>query len=265
MRVLTSLKGPLNELFLFELEDGSRIEAVFYRGDTLCVSTQVGCPVRCGFCASGKEGLIRNLSWKEIYGQYELVKGTRPIKRIAVAGIGEPLANWENVKEAFWRFKGEGLKVSFYTTGFPLSNLRELISFPHAGVSVSVHSLDEKLRRKIMPFAGSLSRLLEFLRGEIPRLTKKKRRKLSLAYLLMEGINDGYEELERLARLASELGLSVHLLFYNDALGFATLSQEGYQRAIAFLKERGIRITLSNRFRKDKLGGCGTLVANRLI
>ena len=75
MRVIKELKSPLNRLFVFETEDGYRIESVFYKGERLCVSSQVGCPVRCLFCASGKNGLKRSLTAEEIFRQYELLKG----------------------------------------------------------------------------------------------------------------------------------------------------------------------------------------------
>jgi len=127
MRLQRTVEGNLNRLFIFELSDGHRIEGVLYRGDTLCVSTQVGCPVRCLFCASGRHGLIRNLDADEIYNQYELVRSNHPIRRVAVAGIGEPLANWVNVRAAFERFREAGVRVSFYTCGFPLKHLYELL------------------------------------------------------------------------------------------------------------------------------------------
>ncbi len=265
MRVLTSLESELNKLFLIELKDGNTVEAVLYREDTLCISTQVGCPVECKFCASGVGGLVRNLSTEEIYGQYELISSLHFVRRIAIAGIGEPLANWRAVMGAFQKFKDMGLKVSVYTTGFPIRNLRELLHLSHSGVSISVHSLREDVRREIMPFAGSLSTLIGALREELPALSARKRKKVSLAYLLMEGVNDSEEDLERLAETALDLNLSVFLLFYNDVLGFSNLSVNTYERAFLFLKSRGVRVGLSNRFRKDRLGGCGTLVANRKI
>lgn len=264
MKLLKTLQSELNKLFLFELEDGYTVEAVFYRGDTLCVSTQVGCPIKCDFCASGKNGLIRNLTPEEIYNQYALLKGRIPIKRIAIAGIGEPLANWRSVKEAFFKFKEEQLKVSFYTTGFPTKHLEELLKLPHSGVTISVHTLKENIRRQIMPHAGRLEELFNTLKRILPTLSKKKRNKVSLAYLLIKGINDSEEELRELSRIAKELGVNVTLLYYNQVNErYEPVSPEEYERAFLFLKSQGIRTTLSTRFRKDKLGGCGTLVVNR--
>ena len=263
MRLSRTIEGELNRLFVFELEDRFAVEAVHYRGDTLCVSTQVGCHVRCDFCASGRRGLIRNLTAREILLQYELVRSEVPVKRIAMAGIGEPLANWRNVKEAFDEFKRLGLKVSFYTTGFPLKNLKELIHLPHNGVSVSVHALDKNKRKSLMPYSGDPDLLVSFLREELPLLTKRKKKKLSLAYLLIKGVNDSREELTRLADLARELEVGVTLLYYNNVSHYSRLSPQEYEEAFLFLRSLGVKVTLSTRFRKDRIGGCGTLTVGK--
>lgn len=263
MRLISTLKSELNKLFVFELEDGNRVEAVFYRGDTLCVSTQVGCAVKCPFCLSGKEGLVRNLTSEEIYMQYDLLKDRVPVKRIAVAGIGEPLMNYSHVVASFWKFKKEGLKVSFYTTGFPHRYLKELIRLPHNGLTVSIHSTRKDKRKLLVPHGGSLDALIKTLREEIASLSKTKKKKISLAYLLIKGINDSYEDLDDFAKLVSELGVGATLLYYNATGSFELLSKKEYEEKFLFLRRYGIRVTLSTRFRRDPLGGCGTLITNR--
>ncbi len=264
MRLLQDLSSNLNRLFLFELYDGNRIEAVFYRGDTLCISTQVGCAVGCPFCLSGKRGILRNLSLEEIINQYEFVRDKVSVKRIAIAGIGEPLMNWERVKSAFWYFKKLGLKVSFYTTGHPIKNLRELIRLPHAGISISIHSTEEEKRKKLLPHAGSLRDLIVVLREELSVVSQRKRKKISLAYLLLKGVNDSTQDIVNLAKLAKSLGLSVTLLRYNSTVeDYEDVDDKTYEEAFLLLRSYGIRVTLSTRFREDKLGGCGTLVVNR--
>ncbi|MFN4319625.1 MAG: radical SAM protein [Aquificaceae bacterium] len=266
MKLLQELRSSLNKLFLFELGDGKRVEAVFYRGDTLCISTQVGCAIGCPFCLSGQEGLLRNLSLKELIGQYELLKDKVGIRRIAVAGIGEPLMNWEAVEEAFWYFKGLGLKVSFYTTGHPTKNLRELLNLPHSGVSISIHSTDEGKRKELLPHAGSLKELIETLKEELSHMSLRKRKKISLAYLLLRDINHSSQDLTELAKLAKELGVSITLLRYNKTReGYEDVGDMAYEKAFLLLRSYGIRVTLSTRFRKDRLGGCGTLRINRLL
>ena len=259
MRLLSITESELNKLLTFRLEDGHLIEAVHYRGDTLCVSTQVGCHVRCAFCASGKNGLFRNLSYEEIVNQYSIASSVFPVKRIAMAGIGEPLANWREVKKSFEFFKSKGLKVSFYTTGFPLKNLSELLRLPHNGVSISLHSLNNDLRKELMPFCGNVDHLVDFLKSELPSLTRRKRRKISLAYLLLRGVNDSEEDLKKLGILALELGVGITLLYYNRVGNFEPVSPEAYERVFLFLRSMGVRVTLSTRFRRDRLGGCGTL------
>jgi len=265
MKLQRIVEGKLNRLFVFELSDGLRVEGVLYRGDTLCVSTQVGCPVRCAFCASGRHGLIRNLSAEEIYGQLEAVRRFHRIRRIAVAGIGEPLANWRNVRTAFDYFRKKGLKVSFYTCGFPLTNLPELLRLPHNGVTLSLHTTDSGKRSELMPGAGNLPRLLQLLRELLPALSRRKRRKISLAWVLLKGVNDSSEDLLRFAELARSLGVGITLLRYNKVGTFESPEEEEFEKAFLLLRKKGIRVTLSTRFRREKVGGCGTLtVGGRL-
>ena len=263
MKLLQTIGSDLNRLFIFELRDGHRIEAVHYRDDTLCVSTQVGCPVLCSFCASGQKGLLRNLSAEEIFGQYRIVSSLLPVRRIAVAGIGEPLSNWENVKKSFWLFKRDSLKVSFYTSGYPLERLSELIDLPHCGVTVSLHFLSDEKRNRFMPRSGGSRELLEFLRRKVGFLTRKKRSKISLGYILFKGLNDSEEDLRLLTEWALQLGISVTLLRYNETGGFLPADDERYEHFFRYMRRRGVKVTLSTRFRRDKIGGCGTLVVNR--
>jgi 23S rRNA (adenine2503-C2)-methyltransferase len=266
MKLLWELQSELNRLFLFELEDGSRVESVFYREDTLCLSTQVGCALGCPFCLSGSKGLLRNLSAEEICLQYRLLKDKLPIKRIAMSGIGEPLMNYRNVQEAFWMLKEEGLKVSFYTTGFPTEKLPMLLGLPHNGITISVHTVREEKRKLLIPHGGSLEKLINTLKYSLKGLSSSKRKKVALAYLLIKGINDTQEELLEFSRLVKELGLRAVLLYYNSTKpDFEAPSSEEYERAFLTLKAQGIKVSLSTRYRKDKLGGCGTLLVNRSL
>ncbi|WP_333784331.1 radical SAM protein [Thermocrinis sp.] len=266
MRLLQELRSDLNRLYLFELDDGLRVESVFYRGDTLCISSQVGCAIGCPFCLSGSKGLFRNLSYEEIYLQYKLLKERLPIKRIAIAGIGEPLMNYQNVEQAFWAFKKDGVKVSFYTTGFPTDKLLNLLNLPHNGITISIHTLDEEKRKYLLPHAGSLKTLLDVLKTHLRVLSKRKKKKIGLAYLLLKGINDSQEELLEFAKLVKALGVNAVLLYYNTTnANFVQMSPEEYEKHFFLLKSQDVRVTLSTRYRKDKLGGCGTLLINRSL
>ncbi len=261
------INDDLNKLLEVKTEDDFTVESVFYRGDTLCISSQVGCPIKCTFCASGTDGLKRNLSFEEIINQYELAKNEGfEIRNIAFAGIGEPLLNWENVKKAFFYFKDKGLKVSFYTTGFPIKNFRELLSLNHNGITVSIHAVFEEKRKKLIPKGVELEKLITELKNHLSGLSNRKRKMYSLAYLLIKNVNDTKEDLEELVRIAKELNLGVSLLKFNEIEGipYQTTTDEEYERAFLFLREKGIRTTLSNKYRTRKIGGCGTLMINRL-
>ena len=267
MEIKTVIEDKLNRLLEVETDDSYTVEAVYYRGDTLCVSTQLGCPVRCSFCASGREGLIRNLSYKEIILQYELatLDGLN-IKNIAFAGIGEPLLNWENTKKAFNYFKEKGLKCSFYTTGFPTKNFKELLSLNHNGITLSLHSVYDDKRKELIPYGEPIDKILTIFKEHLDTLSNRKRKQYSLGYLLIKDVNDSDEELEKLAEISKWLGVGISLLKYNEIEGipYKTTSDEDYERAFLKLKSLGIRTTLSNRYRTRKIGGCGTLMINRL-
>ncbi len=260
MRLYSIFKSNLNTKLLFLLRDGNIVESVFYRGDTLCISTQVGCAVNCVFCASGREGLERNLSSKEIIGQYEIASEKFDIKNIAIAGIGEPLHNWNNVLKAFEFFRKRGMKVSFYTVGSPLNRLSELLDLNHNGVTISLHFVNTEKRSKFMKVKEDISTLIEFLKTKLQNISKRKRKKISLGYLLMKGINDSKEDINRLIDIAKYLDLSVTLLYYNSVNSeIYSVSEKEYENIFLYLRKNGIRVTLSNRFRKDPIGGCGTL------
>jgi 23S rRNA (adenine2503-C2)-methyltransferase len=267
MRVIKELKSPLNRLFIFETDDGFKVESVFYKGDRLCVSSQVGCPVRCLFCASGKKGLKRNLTADEIYSQYSLLKKELPIKGIAIAGIGEPSANADEVLKAIELFKGEGLKVTVSTTGYPLSGFKKLIRAPHDGLTVSVHAVDGEKRKRIFGISESLDGIFGALEEYWEEASSSRRKKFQIGYLLLKGVNDSEEDLRRLGELAKRYRMTVMLMAYNpvEGVGIEPLTEEEYEKAFLELRRMGVRVTLSNRFRRDPLGGCGTLTISREV
>jgi len=267
MRVVKELKSPLNRLFIFETEDGYRIESVFYKGERLCVSSQVGCPVKCLFCASGKRGLKRSLTAEEIFLQYEILREKLPIRGVAIAGIGEPSLNADEVVRAVELFKREGLKVTVSTTGYPISGFEKLIRAPHDGLTISVHSVFPEKRREIFGLSEDLGEILAVLEEYRKGVSSSRRKKFQLGYLLIKGLNDSEEDLRELGRIAKEHRMPVMLMAYNpiEGVGLEPLSDEEYERAFLFLREMGVRVTLSNRFRRDPLGGCGTLTISREV
>lgn len=255
-----------NRRFVVTLSDQSRVEAVLYRGDTLCVSTQVGCAVACPFCASGARGLTRPLTLAELCAQVTAVEslGTA-LQRVTASGVGEPLHAPEAVP-AFLRWCRErGTPASVTTSGGPLPRLRELLAAPHNGVTISVHAGTEPTRARLVPHAPALGPLFALLEETVPRMSRTRRKKVALAYLLLAGENDTPDELVAFASRVRPLGVAVHLYQHNpvDSSTLNGATRESYERAYAHLRDAGLVVRMSSQARLEANGGCGTLVAQR--
>ena len=252
-----------NRRFVMRLEDGALVESVLYRGDTLCVSSQVGCAVGCPFCASGANGFGRNLSIDELTGQVERITATYPIVRATISGIGEPLHNHRVVLEFVAWCRARRIGPSLTTSGGPLSRLREWIHAHHNGLTISVHAGSETVRSRAVPRGPTLEDLFATLNEELPRATSSRRKKMALAYLLIAGLNDSDAEIDAFIARAQPLGLMTHLYDHNPV---ATSELHGvgpsrYSAAYQRLTDAGLRVRMSSRARLEANGGCGTLVA----
>lgn len=257
-----------NRRFAIRLEDGAEVEAVLYRGDTLCISCQVGCAVRCPFCASGARGLGRALEARELHAQLEEVErriGAR-VARVTVSGIGEPLHNAARV-EAFVRACHlRGTPASLTTSGGPLPRLEAFLrEVPHNGITLSIHAGTEPVRAAMVPGGPALDPLFASIASALPSLSRTRRKKIALAYLLVAGSNDSSEELDAFADRAAPLGLAVHLYAMNPVAhsALAGVTRDRYEAAYHRLRDRGLVVRMSSQARLDANGGCGTLVALR--
>jgi 23S rRNA (adenine2503-C2)-methyltransferase len=258
--------GRHNRRFAVALADGAVVEAVLYRGDSLCVSSQVGCAVGCPFCASGRGGLGRPLSLAELVGQVEAVEARgHSLARVTVSGIGEPLHNHHAVS-AFVRWcRARRLSPSVTTSGGPLSRLREWLALPHNGLTVSVHAGTEPVRAHLVPRAPALGPLFDTLRAGVPTLSRSRRRKVALAYLVLAGENDGDDEVDAFVDRARPLSLAVHLYDYNPVRGGAHrgVGRARYEAVYHRMRAAGFTVRMSSRARLESEGGCGTLVPVR--
>lgn len=267
MKIESEEVGRFNRRYGVRLDDGSRIESVLYRDDTLCISTQVGCAVGCPFCASGANGLGRRLSFDELRGQVELVRADHALARITLSGIGEPLHNHDATTRFLQWARAESLKTSLTTSGGPTKRLREWLALPHNGLTISVHAGTEATRARLVPHAPTLAELIDTLREILPTLTRTRRKKTALAYLLMHHENDGDAELDAFAALTAPLGLATHLYAYNPVATSTTrgVSRARYEAAYARLSAAGLNVRMSSQARIEANGGCGTLVAIRAV
>jgi 23S rRNA (adenine2503-C2)-methyltransferase len=258
-----------NVRYVLRLEDGAEVEAVVYRGDTLCVSTQVGCGVRCPFCASGANGLSRSLAADEMMETVTLLEARgHAIARVTLSGSGEPLHANEACMDVVRRCHARRTPASITTSGGPLPRLAQWLGAdapPHNGITVSVHAGTESVRARMVPGGPPLDPLFALLAERVPALPRKRRKKLALAYLVIEGANDGDAELDAFADRAVPLGLAVHLYAHN-AVPTSTLhgvDRARYEAIYARLVARGLLVRMSSQARLEANGGCGTLVALR--
>jgi 23S rRNA (adenine2503-C2)-methyltransferase len=246
------------------LQDGGRVECVLYRGDTLCVSSQLGCAVRCPFCASGSNGLARSLTLEEMVGQVEAVQALgHSLARVTVSGVGEPLHNDEVVHAFVRACHARGLAPSLTTSGGPLPKLARWLHAPHNGLTISVHSGSEPVRARMVPKGPALDPLFALLREEAGRMTQRRKRKTALAYLVIEGQNDGDDEVDAFIARALPLGFRIHLYAYNPVASspFGRLHERRYAEIYARMAASGMRVAMSSKARIEANGGCGTLLA----
>ena len=264
VRLTEAGHSAFNQRFIAEVADGARVECVLYRGDTLCISSQVGCAVGCPFCASGSRGLARPLGYAELTGQIEAVQQLgHTLARVTVSGVGEPLHNHSAVWSLLEHCQRARIGLSLTTSGGPPARLAQWLHAPHNGLTLSVHAGSEPVRARMVPRGPSLHDMFELLAGELPRMTRRRRKKTALAYLLCADQNDSAEELAAFAARALPLGLRVHLYAYNEVASseFRRTARTRYEAAYQQLTAAGLRVHMSSQARLEDNGGCGTLVA----
>lgn len=248
------------------LRDGARVECVLYRGDTLCVSTQVGCAVSCPFCASGAQGFGRNLELPELIGQLEAIvaRGHR-VERLTLSGVGEPLHNWDAALALVHACRARRIAPSMTTSGGPLARLVAALHAPHNGLTLSVHAGSEAVRAALVPHAPPLAKLYETLTAELPKLTRSRLRKTALAYLVLAGQNDQDAEIDAFIERSRPLRIPVHLFAYNpvSTSAHARVDPERYRAIYERMRAAGVVTRMSSKARVEANGGCGTLVALR--
>ena len=259
--------------FLLLLADGRRVETVRMpepRRESLCLSTQVGCPLDCQFCLTGLMGLTRNLTVGEIVGQVLLLLqkyriGESDRFNLVFMGMGEPLLNYENVMAAVRLLadpEGVGLslaRMTLSTVGI-VPGIQRLGREPvRPRLAVSMNATTDELRDRIMPINRKwpLAALLQACR-EFPL---KPREKLTFEYVLLGGLNDAPEDARRLSRLVQEIRCKVNLIGWNPGpeVPFHTPSEERISRFQQILKEKGIPAFIRKPRGRDIFAACGQL------
>ncbi len=268
--------------FLWELADKNRVESVLLRHDgditrnrnTVCLSTQIGCPMGCVFCATGKLGLVRNMTAGEILGQVlditRCMREEEPdfkVDNLVYMGMGEPLLNLPAVLKSIRILNHENgqrigmRRITLSTCGL-VPQIRELAEENlDIVLAVSLHAADNNLRNEIMPVNRQYP--LEELLGACQYYQEKTGRRITFEYVLVKGFNDSQEQADKLARLISRVAANVNVIPLNkvEGEGFKTPGRINARRFLEHLRHLGINAVLREEKGSDIDAACGQLAA----
>ena len=259
--------------FLYRLTDGQLIEGVLMRykyGNTLCVSTQVGCRMGCSFCASTIGGLIRNLSAGEILGQVIAVNhrlggdiDERKVTNLVLMGSGEPLDNYTEVVRFLRQANAEdGLHISFRNISLSTCGLIEGIKKLQReqlpiNLTISLHSAIQSKRERLMPIAKANP--LPDLKETLKSYFNQTRRRIYFEYTLVEGENDSHEDALKLSYFVKNLPSHVNLIRLNPVKESHCKASCNTQRFLKDLTSLGVSATVRRQMGVDIEGACGQL------
>ena len=271
IKTLTSSDGT--QKFLFQLTDGNVVEGVLMRykyGNTLCVSSQVGCRMGCKFCASTLGGLVRNLSAGEILGEVLSVNAlgdgnSRYVTNIVMMGSGEPLDNFDNVTKFLHLVSHpDGINISernisLSTCGI-VPAIRKLADMDFsANLTLSLHNPFDEQRRQIMPIANAydVSQTIDACRYYF----EKTGRRVIVEYTLIDGQNDSYSHAVKLASLLRGMSVHVNVIALNPVreTGLKGTSESNLKKFLSYLEKLGISATRRRTMGQDIEGACGQL------
>lgn len=273
----TAHKGQL------KLRDGKMIETVLMQSRpglwSVCVSSQVGCALKCNFCATGLMGFTRNLTAEEIsdqvlfwkqYMRRQNIEGQ--LSNVVYMGMGEPMLNFDQVKESIRNLTDPELfglghrSIAVSTAGVAPGIDRFADEMSQVNLALSLHAANNALRNRLVPVNKAYP--LEELKKSLQRYFKKNKRKVFIEYVLLSGENDRLEHAKELIRFIRDVG-SVHLLHVNLIVWNPTdTSHVSSQRETAmkfkeFLLARGVHATLRKNLGLDISGACGQLVIRK--
>jgi len=267
--------------FLVQLHDQEAVETVLIPAEgrnTVCVSTQVGCPLHCSFCATGYMGFTRNLNAAEIAEQVFLVQdyldaiGCEAVTNIVYMGMGEPLLALEEVIESVgilsdttYRLHISQKKITLSTVGL----LPEIGMLARSGLTtnlaISLHSADQETRASLMPSARDYP--LKELRKTLIQYTSETGQPVTLVYMLLKEINDTQEDALKLVRLARSFLCKINLIDYNPIVNIK-FDSAGEQRKNIFIRtlvDAGLNVTVRKSHGSSINAACGQLAINKKL
>lgn len=266
--------------FRFKLYDGKLIESVLIPVEdkeryTVCVSSQAGCSLTCSFCATGKMGLLRQLSVSEIFDQYILVNEEcksrygKNLSNIVFMGMGEPLLNYKNVLGSIQRLSSEdgpnlsSKRITISTAGISKIIKKLADDNPNVNLALSLHAANDEKRSEMMPIneTNSISSLMESLKY----FSKHSTGKISFEYIAFEHFNDYASDAKNLVKLCSHFPVIVNVIEFNPVTGvdYEKSSEERINAFARMVRDSGVMITIRRSRGKDIDAACGQL-ANRV-
>jgi 23S rRNA (adenine2503-C2)-methyltransferase len=278
IRVQDSTDGETYK-FLWKLSDGRLVESVLISSGarrTVCVSTQVGCPVKCAFCASGKEGFFRNLRPAEIVEQVVqinawLIKKGERVSHVVYMGMGEPLKNYDPVVTSIRLLCDPELlnlsqrRITVSTVGVVEGIKRLTNEGLKVNLVLSLHAPNQRIRMKIIPYARKYP--LEDILAAMDEYAHKTKRDITYEYILISGINDHPDHAHELAHLLHGKQCTVNLIPYNPVAGLRLKRPEKkavkHFRSVLF----GSKVVNTCRYTKgdDIAAACGQLALQELV
>lgn len=265
---ISRLDGTIK--YLWRLRDGNCVESVvmqYHHGNAVCISSEVGCPMGCKFCASTIGGLVRRLEPSELLDQvlFSQLDSGLPISNIVLMGIGEPLDNFDNVMRFLELVNSpDGMNIgmrhiSLSTCGL-VDKIEQLAERDlQLTLSVSLHSPDDESRSKIMPVnrRWPVDTLLSACRDYFA----KTGRRISFEYTMIDGVSDSPEQAQLLAKKLAGMGAHVNMIPLNNVTesGLHTSSRQAIRRFQTILEENGVTATLRRTLGSDIDASCGQL------
>ena len=263
---LTLQKGQNTSKATFKLEDGKLIETAFMNQKedrkTICVSSQAGCPIGCTFCATGQMGLMRNLTCAEIVSQAYLFAKTENVSNLVFMGMGEPFLNFNNVIAAAEILNSSlGLniatrKIVFSTIGI-IAGIQKLAEVKNQfRLAWSLVAPFEDQRRKLIPYKNLAS--ITATIAAIDKYQQKTKRRVTIEYVVLKGVNDSQKDAEELIKIAQQLDSHVNLIPYNSSPGLKF--EEGNITLLKeILQKEKILVTIRKSLGQDISAACGQL------
>lgn len=270
IEIIKIQRSETTNKYLFKLLDGNYIEAVLMRhdyGNSICVSSQVGCNMGCKFCESGRLKKVRNLETFEMVQQIMLIEKytQKRVDSVVLMGIGEPFDNYENIIK-FIKIINDPKSLAIGARHITVSTcglvpkIKEFMNLDlQVNLALSLHAADDETRKKIMPIAKVYS--LDIIMTTLKEYIKKTNRRVTIEYVMLSMVNDKESDAYNLAKLLKGMNVYVNLIPYNETsnINYTKSSKKRIDRFFEILKKQGINVTVRREFGGNIKAACGQL------